>query len=935
MQRTPQEYEFVFAPSDLICRDLTGLGIPVQRFHGLITRESISEKAIPNMTLPATQPTWNEVLHDIQIISRSAVFNAKNDLSSKRVVIGFSIVFLSACFWVTLRTAPIQQPLGNSNNPLEINLNDKAPPKENRPNPDEKAVLCKAETPGRTLDEDRGNAEAVFGSISFHDIGSISCKTWPSAVAYLKPDIIVSGHIDVDLDESAAGSLGVPRYLKNKGWIQTWDIRTRKALQTIPLPGGVRGLALDPTGKRIAIVGHFTHVAVADVSNLANWKQWRCQKNAALTDVVFSPDGQRTYASTTDGRLLVFDATSGQQLNERRIHKQTQYSDRNSIVMSPNGAHLLYWSDQSQGTYVVHLKPELSVELLPHSNGPALFLNKDDEIIYANNYDIIISGNLIDQTELYRHVLGSPAPQRAQTVYQFRVDTLSYHPSTDVIVGDSKGVLHCMNSKTMSIRTSHQAHTRSIRGIALSSDRRTIASVGWNNLVIQFTSTQSLADPPSYSVDREDVALLASCVADRDNSKSNAPNVDFTSCWKRLLKDSHPDVVFCRNAILELGKLEASVKLNEAEFLVKQVKIAADVCKEIAKGPNEEVFTSGHLALVFDYVSAHESRMQVVLSRRQIAEHRLAIWNRLIYLMRHFAGKEQFSRPPIELSFKSVVDFTKGTADVAGFPGDVRVTKWNNGVGPIKVRLKNVSGRMLKNCSVSLTLYLAGEHPQLKHIGSSFAKTHFFVTEWANEQEFLVAGKGTIGGDGSMFYLVTDATMNIYESQGRHYGKRQKVDPLQETRDVVSDGDNFVGKWSVQLQVGNKNTKSFTGDVGMFIVTVKEPKSRRPTSTSEVFGLLYDPSSGRSTKSFVGQFDRYTGQLDFRTSAASGPAVPGNNTPVTMNLLRKGEERGYRAFVATAEWIGCGAGGIELKMHRQKVSASRADELRRAYQSNP
>ena len=38
---------------------------------------------------------------------------------------------------------------------------------------------------------------------------------------------------------------------------------------------------------------------------------------------------------------------------------------------------------------------------------------------------------------------------------------------------------------------------------------------------------------------------------------------------------------------------------------------------------------------------------------------------------------------------------------VAGFPGDVRVTKWNNGVGPIKVRLKNVSGRMLKNCSVA------------------------------------------------------------------------------------------------------------------------------------------------------------------------------------------------------------------------------------------
>ena len=138
------------------------------------------------------------------------------------------------------------------------------------------------------------------------------------------------------------------------GSASLWSITTGERLVgPLQLGGTVRGVKFSADGGRIATACSLdSTIRIFDSHNgdqLVSIENPMPSAGAAtpITPIVWSADGQRLFAISTDNKLKSFVSSTGSQLAEWRIHENND-SSRMSIALSPNNKFI----SSSAGRYV-------------------------------------------------------------------------------------------------------------------------------------------------------------------------------------------------------------------------------------------------------------------------------------------------------------------------------------------------------------------------------------------------------------------------------------------------------------------------------------------------------------------------------------------------------------------------------------------------------
>lgn len=129
--------------------------------------------------------------------------------------------------------------------------------------------------------------------------------------------------------------------INRPGVLKIWNVNSGKLVHTIEAhPSSVMDVEFSPDGSRLVSAGTQWHGATPP-SGLTIWDVVRGEKiwtNAELNSLAagFSPDGTLVACGTTDGRLLLHDASSGRVIDESKPHERSVLD----LAFSPDGKFL-------------------------------------------------------------------------------------------------------------------------------------------------------------------------------------------------------------------------------------------------------------------------------------------------------------------------------------------------------------------------------------------------------------------------------------------------------------------------------------------------------------------------------------------------------------------------------------------------------------------
>ena len=128
----------------------------------------------------------------------------------------------------------------------------------------------------------------------------------------------------------------------HEGKVRIWDAKTGKKIRELPHQTNIAALAYSPDGSRLVTAGGQNVGAKG-----AGVFVWNVEKEAierAFTNlpflsnsVVFSPDGGRILAGTTDRRGILFNVATGKQEQDFQGHT----SEVTAVAMAPNGKYVV------------------------------------------------------------------------------------------------------------------------------------------------------------------------------------------------------------------------------------------------------------------------------------------------------------------------------------------------------------------------------------------------------------------------------------------------------------------------------------------------------------------------------------------------------------------------------------------------------------------
>jgi WD40 repeat protein len=132
------------------------------------------------------------------------------------------------------------------------------------------------------------------------------------------------------------------------GIVKVWDVRTEKAKLTRKSVEGIgpaatdpakthwiRGVDISPDARRVAITDGTQRIRILDIDSEEYERPLEVEEGS-LIRAVFSPDGDKLVATTTDGLLYIWELSK-----RRRIASRTGHTNEiASFSFSPNGARL-------------------------------------------------------------------------------------------------------------------------------------------------------------------------------------------------------------------------------------------------------------------------------------------------------------------------------------------------------------------------------------------------------------------------------------------------------------------------------------------------------------------------------------------------------------------------------------------------------------------
>ncbi|HEV3263103.1 MAG TPA: serine/threonine-protein kinase [Gemmataceae bacterium] len=121
------------------------------------------------------------------------------------------------------------------------------------------------------------------------------------------------------------------------GEIKIWDMRTGRALRTLPGPqGGLAAIALSPDGKLLAATGTDNSVQLWDPHKGTDLARLRGHTGKVL-GLGFSPDGRLLASASEDQTVRVWDVAARRQLRTLRGHT----GKVRTLVFHPDGRRLI------------------------------------------------------------------------------------------------------------------------------------------------------------------------------------------------------------------------------------------------------------------------------------------------------------------------------------------------------------------------------------------------------------------------------------------------------------------------------------------------------------------------------------------------------------------------------------------------------------------
>lgn len=745
------------------------------------------------------------------------------------------------------------------------------------------------------------------GPFELSDDGRVYTDTLPTCLRFLDSKTLLSGHAEVTSESKQVlgFSVGDPTFVKNEGHVKVWDSRSRRLTARHKMPGAVKAISIDPKKRRLAIVGFYPGIVIADQDDLEKTEFWQFGSKCFSTDVSFSNDGNTIYITTTDGRLIVFDATTGKQTQAFRVREKKEFNEDHRLRISHDSPKILIWSDEGATLVVDSISGEKFG--LESANGPGLLLS-DGTVLGCLSSDLAVS--VAPYSTLRRYSADNSLMRMISPNLKFGINEILHHEQSALfLLADSSGAIHALDLEADKIVAKHQAHTHALKDIQCSQDGTAIASIAFGQKCIQFTSTCRGGIPNAKPVALlEDVELLSFLATDVWHGESFQSQPAFekeNDCWKRLASDSNEDISFCRERVLEFISSMIRAEQGNVDLFRRQVGVAADFAKE--------AFNEGQRTkegdIVEGYFEAALGSIALGMQYSTIVKSREAIWNRLIPLIQERSGRERFLATPVELSF-DLNPKPQGAAN--GLSEFSRMQKWTE-EGPLRVRLKNISGRELKHCFVVLELGYTHPWTWESAIGvNRKVCAHFSIPRWPDGETCTAKVEGFFNNNARNLALVSTARFDVYEESQRWVGESFDVDPLYRTRSLIQEGDVFLSELK-----GNFSNKTLSSEdrFGICIQSVND--NRDNALRADVTAAFFNPKRPYALRFAFGHFDRIEAALHLSTFEESGIDVSPDRLDGVSKVLAKGKPFAVGVDVYKDSLTGSDTNRQSLKLLRE------------------
>jgi eukaryotic-like serine/threonine-protein kinase len=274
--------------------------------------------------------------------------------------------------------------------------------------------------------------------------------------------------------------------------VRLWDVASGKALQLFSEhPAAVKGVAFRPDGRSIVAACDDGTVKVWHAGTGRETFSFRGQILAYPYSAWISPDARRLAWSSMDGVIKVWDTTTGR----LEIDQQSNTHQCRAVAFSPDGRRIalagfdgtLRLMDSSTGreTLTIYAHPSLVADVA---------FSPDGHRLASASYDHTV--RLWDANPL----AGDPQAPHCVTLtgHKQQVSGVVFSPDGRWLATASwdgtlklwdfsgrgePGVSTSKGPRAISLRHTLRGHGGNVIGVAFSSDKRTLASAGWDNTV--------------------------------------------------------------------------------------------------------------------------------------------------------------------------------------------------------------------------------------------------------------------------------------------------------------------------------------------------------------------------------------------------------------------------------------------------------------------
>ncbi len=155
-----------------------------------------------------------------------------------------------------------------------------------------------------------------------------------------RPAILEGGRYNLGTDINVVGFIGNDKLVSggDDGSVRIWDVRTGQLLQAFCFPHEVRGLAVSPDLRYLAIAVRAdprSYLYVWDLENRGPMKKTPVPDNAR--SVAFSPDGKHLAFGGWRGACVLERATDKLVFKWERPESKGRLYRTNAVAFSPNG----------------------------------------------------------------------------------------------------------------------------------------------------------------------------------------------------------------------------------------------------------------------------------------------------------------------------------------------------------------------------------------------------------------------------------------------------------------------------------------------------------------------------------------------------------------------------------------------------------------------